>query len=114
MTRQQRRKIVRDQRKVDDYIFTGHGKKVGQGRLYKWLVRHPKLAPFYQMATDMLGAGAKWHAIRKMMVIIAGNPKVKHIDGRRYPFIALQARHERGSWRSYPRVVIDANLKVAS
>lgn len=113
-SRQQSRAIQRDAVKQYGYTVSGHGQKVGPGRRNKWLMRHPKLAPFYDMAVQMLGGGASWKAIRKMMVITAQNPRVQHADGRRYPFIALQSRHQRGSWRAYPHVTIDANLQVQS
>lgn len=100
--------------RLDLTVVPAPVEKVGPGRRMKWLMRHPKLAPFYVMVTQMLGEGAKWKAIRKMLVIVAQNPKVKHADGKRYPFIALQSRHQRGSWRAYPSVTIDANMKVAS
>lgn len=114
-SRQFNRAQAREEAKKIDRLASGHtAAKVGPGRRMKWLMRHPKLAPFYVMVTQMLGEGAKWKAIRKMLVIVAQNPKVKHADGKRYPFIALQSRHQRGSWRAYPSVTIDANMKVAS
>lgn len=89
-------------------------KPPGPGRRVKWLMRHPKLAPFYQMADQLLGGAAKWKALRKMMVVLAQSPRIKPM-GADYgvPAVALLPAHQRGSWRSYPRVVIDANLKTA-
>ena len=92
-----------------------HEGKVGKGRLMKWLQRNPKLAPYYQEAVRLLnngGTAPTWKAVRKMMVIVATGPKINDIVLGRIPFITTQGRYERGSWRAYPRVTIDANLTV--
>lgn len=83
----------------------------------KWLQRHKKLAPFYTTALAMLKNGPRaqepsWAAIKKMMVVVAQSPRINVPDIGRIPAITMQGRHERGSWRSYPRVVIDANMEV--
>lgn len=90
----------------------------GQGKRLTWLKRHPKLAPFYRMAVAVLENGpkatpARWHAIKKMMVVLAQSPRVP-IPGvtASAPYVVAIGRHERGPWRSFPHVVIDANLKV--
>lgn len=87
-------------------------------RQLKWLQRHPKLAPFYTTAMAALKTGPSaqeptWRAIRKMLVVIAQSPRVDVPGLGRIPAIAMQGRHERGSWRSYPHVTIDANMEVA-
>lgn len=92
--------------------------KPGPGRRMKWLQRHPKLAPYWALAHEMLSTGEKsqqpkWKAVRKMMVALAVAPKVRMIGVGIVPYQASLGRHERGSWRSFPRVVIDANLQVA-
>ena len=84
----------------------------------KWLQRHPKLAPFYTTAMAMLKTGPRaqepsWAAIRKMMVVVAQSPRITVPALGRIPAITIQGRHERGSWRSYPHVMIDANMEVA-
>lgn len=84
----------------------------------KWLQRHPKLAPFYTTVLAMLKNSPRaqeptWKAIRKMLVVVAQSPRVAVPGVGRVPAIIMQGRHERGSWRSYPRVHIDANMEVA-
>lgn len=114
-TRQQIRKHERDTAKAH---FALGNPKPGPGRQNKWLQRHPKIAPYYNLAWEMLRNGErsqapKWKAIRKMMVALAVAPKVRMIGVGIVPYQASLGRHERGSWRSFPRVVIDANLQVA-
>lgn len=95
-------------------------KKVNKthGKRMSWLIRHPKLAPFYSMAVRLLQNSDRatkptWRAIKKMMVLLATGPRVRMIGvGDNVPFMLSQSAHERGSWRSYPHVTIDANLRV--
>lgn len=114
-SRQYNRALDRQAAKHARMEITGHGTKVGPGRRNTWLLRHPKLAPFYGMASAILGAGASWRAIRKTMVHLAISPKVRlhPFKSDTAPALALLGRHQRGSWRAMPRVVIDANLQVA-
>ena len=101
------------QRITGNFVMERREAPVGPGRRNKWLMRHRKLAPFYAMAVNMLGNGARWRAIRKMMVVLAQAPKIRPVGSEHaYPYVAMLGRHERGSWRSFPRVVIDANLQV--
>lgn len=93
-------------------------KAPGIGKRLKWLSRHPKIAGMYPLAVKVLQNGDRashptWRAIRKMMVILAQQPRVAVLGLGRVPFLLTQGAWERGTWRSYPRVVIDANLKVA-
>ena len=55
-----------------------------------------------------------WRAVRKMMVALAIGPRINIVGVGRVPYILHSGRHERGSWRSFPHVTIDANLQVAS
>lgn len=92
--------------------------KVGAGKRAKWLSRHPKLEPYYALALEMLMNGTRsqaprWKAIRKMMVALATAPKIKMLGVGVVPYQCGIGRHERGSWRSFPSVVIDANLAVS-
>lgn len=92
--------------------------KVGMGKRLKWLQKHPKLAPYYTLALGMLQTSDRatfptWRAIRKMMVVVATAPKIKHAILGRIPYMILKPRHMRPSWRTFPHVTIDANLKVA-
>lgn len=120
MTRQQQRANVRNITKKLGYIDSGHDKaKVGPGRQNKWLARHPKIGGFYAMAVGILQNGDRaqrpsWKAIRKTMLLLATQPRVRVIGvGDRLPFMLTQNRHERGAWRSYPHITLDANLKVS-
>lgn len=119
MNRQQNRALAREQKKQVRAEATGHGRKVGPGRRARWLQHHPKIAGFYQMAEGVLSNGSrsqppKWKAVRKMMLVLATQPRVKVIGlGDRIPFMLTQGFHERGPWRAYPHVTLDANLKVS-
>lgn len=116
VTRQRQRAFSRSMAKEDGY-HEDHGKKVGPGRRMKWLMRHPKLAPFYILAFNVMSTGEraeqpKWKAVRKMMVILATAPRVPHPVLGRVPYIIAKYRHERPSWRSFPHQTINANLQV--
>jgi hypothetical protein len=119
ITRQVRRAQEREQVKLERAALTGHETKVGFGRLGTWLRRHPKLAPYHGMAVAILKTGERaqqpsWRAVRKMMVVLATAPRIKMVGVGVVPYLLHNGRHERGSWRSFPRQVIDANLQVQS
>jgi hypothetical protein len=105
--------------KANDTDLSEYPNKNGPGRTAKWLQRHPKLAPYYTVAVNLLSNGDRaqrpsWRAVRKMMVVVAQSPRIKMVGVGVVPYLLHLGRHERGSWRSFPRVVIDANLQVQS
>ncbi len=108
----------RTEAKVTGEKMVPHASKVKHGKRMAWLIHHPKLAPFYSMSVRLLQNSDRaqkptWRAIKKMMVLVATGPRIDMPGvGKRVPYMLGQASHERGSWRSYPHVVIDANLKV--
>ncbi len=114
--RGERRQAAR--RSGEDMVrFTPKKMAKTHGKRMSWLIRHPKLATFYSVAQGMLMSGPRastptWRAVKKMMVVIATNPHIKHAVLGSVPAVLLQARHQRPSWRSYPHQTIDANLKV--
>lgn len=115
MTRQTTRANQRDAVKQYGYTVSGHGQKIGPGRTNKWLGRHPEIGAFYSIALRMLQNGDRaqrpsWRAVRKMMVSLATAPRIKMLGVGVVPYQLAMNRHERGSWRSFPRRVIDANL----
>lgn len=93
--------------------------KPGPGRRARWLQRHPKLAPYYEAAMQMLqprglGQRPSWKAIRKTMATLAVSPRIRPPGfDHSMPYQYLQGISERGSWRSWPRVAINANLAVS-
>ena len=95
-----------------------YGKPAGIGKRMKWLSRHPKIVGMYPIALNLLRNSERasvptWRAIKKMMVILATQPRMNVPALGRVPFMLTQGMWERGTWRSYPGVVIDANMKVA-
>lgn len=93
--------------------------EVGPGRRTQWLIRHPKVANYYAAALSILqpkglGQRPSWRAIRKTMVALAAAPRIQPVGvPQPIPYQYMQAPHERGSWRDWPRVAINANLKIA-
>lgn len=111
VSRQRRRAAKREEAK--GVLKIGNG----PGRRMKWLMRHPKLVPFYTLAHGVLQNGDRaqkpsWRAVRKMMVLLATAPRITLPGVGRVPYIIAKYRHERPSWRSFPHQVINANLQV--
>jgi hypothetical protein len=95
----------------------GRKDKLGIGKRMKWLSRHTNIAGMYPIALNILRNSERasmptWRAIKKMTAILATQPRMNVPGLGRVPFMLTQGMWERGTWRSYPHIVIDANLKV--